>query len=132
MAESTKPRYLTVAHSAILRVDLEAALRGIRADLVRRGADPKCLDHEIGLALGRAACRLNLDLLGGASSTIERLEVVIAELGAKLDQAKSATSHVEAPRMSLTDLAYERKASAERVNGTATHEPSCMCDACRS
>lgn len=96
MPESTLPRYLDARLAAMLRLSLEGWIRTIRAGLVREGADPACLDHEIGMALARSACRFDFDILNGAGATIERLEAVVAELGAKLEQAKvAANGHVD-------------------------------------
>ncbi len=63
-----------------------------RLELEAAGADPRAMDHEIALALARAACRFDLDLLHGSNATIERLEAVVAEMGARLELAKMGSA----------------------------------------
>jgi hypothetical protein len=91
MADHNLPRYLKADQAGYVRQQIDGAILAIRASLEAGGADRRVFDHEIGMALARAACRLDLDLLQGASSTIERLEAVVAEMGAKLEQAKIAS-----------------------------------------
>jgi hypothetical protein len=131
MADSTMPRYLDYRQAAILKQLIDAAVRSAFRTMTGEGADPACLNHEVGLALARAACLLHLDLLAGAGSTIERLEAVVAELGAKLELAKIATGHVEdrhGPGPNGGRMALHR---AMIENGEAGHGPMCSCLTCR-
>lgn len=129
------PRYLNARQARAVRDDLEYAIGKIRIALIADGADPTCFDHEIGLALARAAVRLDLDLLSGASATIERLEAVVAELGAKLEQAKIATGHVERVHRANgagASLYTSTELRTMHANGEAPHPPDCRCAACRT
>lgn len=100
MTARSQPRYLTHTHAAILKEDLEIAVRTIRRRMIEEGAEPRGLDHELGIALARAACRQSIDPLPVAATTaIERLEVCVSELEARLEQAKIATTYSRAPTL---------------------------------
>lgn len=84
------PKFLDYRQSQILRELVDDVVRRARETLEREGCDAKSIDHEIAFALARAACRFDLDLLDGATANIVRLEAAVAELGARLEQAKLA------------------------------------------
>lgn len=153
MPESTMPRYLTHAQAMRLRTKLEHAIAMARAEIeADSNVDSRGVDHELGIMLARAACRLDLDLLQGASSTIERLEAVVAELGANLEQAKIGgpdyTDYAKRARFAngshqgnekrtnghvdpyvVAAEAYDERALAEA--GYIAHDPHCRCSTCR-
>lgn len=128
----TPPRYLDFRQATILREIVDQLVLRARLELERDGADPECLDHEIGIALARAACRLDLDLLNGSRATIERLEAVVAELGARLELAKMGNTVEGEARPRMDPLFDESKASAE-LAGADLHVAGlrCKCPRCR-
>lgn len=82
------PRYLSYYDARDLTDEIECAVAQIR-ERFRDRADLKALEHEIALALGRAACRYGFDILPAmAASSIDRLEVAVAELHGKIERAR--------------------------------------------
>lgn len=122
MPESRLPRYLTAQQARTLRDELEEAVAGIRLRLTRAGADPACLDHEIAIALARAACRYDLDLLAGADDKIGRLEAAVAALDASLEQAKILAPKSNGTHVDPFVLA-EARASAELAGAGVCRHP---------
>lgn len=86
------PKYLSHALARELADELECAVANVREAFRRKhDAELKGLEHEISLALARSAVRYGVDLLPTSSAqAIDRLEVAVAELEAKLAIAKIA------------------------------------------
>lgn len=85
----TLPRYLSAATARQLADEVESAVAQVRVRFVAAGADERGLEHEIMLALARAAVRYGFDLLPTmAATSIERLEIMVAELEAKISAAR--------------------------------------------
>jgi hypothetical protein len=83
-------RYLDYRNARDLADEIETAVARIRLRF-REAADPKALEHEIALALGRAACRYGFDILPPMASTaIDRLECAVAELHGKIERHRDA------------------------------------------
>lgn len=88
------PRYLSYYDARDLTDEIECAVAQIR-DRFRDRADLKALEHEIALALGRAACRYGFDILPSmASASIDRLEVAVAELHGKIERGRDVATVV--------------------------------------
>lgn len=129
------PRYLNADHARRLRDALEVAVYQIKAELLAGGAEERGLCHEIGIALARAACNHALDPLDvAATTTIGRLELLVAELGARLEQAKIAQA-IEGEATPIADeLVSEADAVAALAEaGDGPHVPGarCKCRRCR-
>lgn len=132
------PRYLDHWQAERLRDAIDLAVMTIRIELLRGGAEERGLGHEIGIALARAACRYSLDPLDvAATTTIGRLEVLVAELSTRLEQRKIAqTIEDEARPREDRPSAYDLARAHHEHNGTNGvngHVPSaaCRCARCR-
>lgn len=108
------PTPLTAAEAASLAEEIEMAIASTRLRFVRErrpdldnyaGDNPEgeaVLYREVALALGRACVRYGFDILpDAAASAIDRLEVMVAEQNAKLEQFKIAS--MASPPASVVD-----------------------------
>jgi hypothetical protein len=132
--ESKLPRYLNMTQATNVRLTIESTCRKLARELEVDGIDEVAIEHELGMALARAACRRKLDLLEGAGATIERLEAVVAELGGRLEQARIAGgtfadgTHPGNRRRPPTN----GHAVARLEAGEVPHPVDCNCGICRS
>ena len=132
MPESLMIRYLNHAQTLRLRARVDHAIAMARAELeADPNIDPRAVDHELGLMLARAACRLNLDLLGGAAETIARLEAELAQAKVANPPPRFAEGSHNGTERNL-GIAHRAAHLGELEAGMVAHDPHCRCAACRT